>query len=227
MLAGAAFVALVASAIHYATAYGWVNLFIEGSWAELVQLFGWIGAACWAWWRIPRTPLGRDRWMIFWLAILASLAAAREEDLQKQLNPDRFGPLGVSFRIDWWLDGSVPLALKIAWIILGAAIIFALTVPLLRARPRLILLTLGLDPATWLFGCGGAFLALGYAADDLFGRGLVMPLVWSGILEETSELLGAALLIASIVVAGRGSLNEREARAQRVWSRIRTRRAPA
>lgn len=205
--------ALVASAIWYGLSFGWINLFIEGSWIELVQGFTWLAGACWAWWRIPRRE-GRDRWLIFWHAVILSIAAGREQDLQKYMNPDRFGELGVSFRIAWWLDPGVPLALKIGWVVIALLVGAALTVPLLRARPRLLLLTLGRDAAVWLFGFGVFFLLLGYGADDLFGRGLIMSTRASEVLEETSELLGVALVIASTVLTGRGQLDAREARAQ-------------
>lgn len=213
-LAAAALLALVASGLWYALSFGWVNLFIENSWIELVQLGAWLGGACWAWWRIPRLGAARDRWMLFWLAVIMSLAAAREQDLQKYLNPDRFGDFGVSFRIAWWLDGSVPLALKIGWVVLFLALLAALTVPLLRARPRLIMMGLGRDLSVWLFGLGGGFLVLGYGADDLYGRGQFMPVLYSEILEECFEAIGAVLVVASAVVTGRTTLDAREARAR-------------
>jgi hypothetical protein len=220
LLAGGVLLALVASAAWYGLSFGWINLFIEGSWIELVQLFTWLAGACWAWWRVPRTAPGRDRWMIFWLAVILSIAAGREQDLQKYMNPQRFGELGVSFRIAWWLDASVPLALKLGWVVVGGLAAAALTVPLLRARPRLVLLTLGLDPSAWLFGVGGFFLMLGYGADDLFGRGLIMSTKASEVLEESSELAGVALVVASAAVTGRGRLDGREARAGRVRAQL-------
>jgi hypothetical protein len=208
-----ALLVVVASGVWYARSFGWFSLFIEGSWIELLQVFTWLGGACWAWWRVPRMEAGRDRWLIFWHAVIASLAAARETDLQKYMNPDRFGDLGVSFRIAWWLDPAVPLALKLGWVIIALLVGAALAVPLLRARPRLVLLTLGLDRAVWLFGVGVFFLLLGYGADDLFGRGQFMSTTVSEVIEESSELVGVALVIASTVVTGRGRLDEREARA--------------
>jgi len=211
---GALAAAVVAgSGLWYGLSFGWLNLFIEDSWIELVQVCAWLAGACWAWWRVPRVE-GRDRWLILWHAVICSLAAAREQDLQKYVNPDRFGELGVSFRIAWWLDPAVPLALKFGWVVAGLLVGAALTVPLLRARPRLVLLTLGLDRAVWLFGVGVFFLLLGYGADDLFGRGLIMSTKASEVLEETSELAGVALVVASTVVTGRGRLDAREERAR-------------
>ncbi|MFG0285582.1 MAG: hypothetical protein ACF8R7_14285 [Phycisphaerales bacterium JB039] len=214
----------VVTAALYARAFGWENLFVEGSWAEIAQQIVWVAGACWAWWRIPRVA-GRDRWMVFWLAVMASLAAAREQDLQKYLNPKRFGDYGVHFKINWWLDGSVPLWLKAGWALVGLILVAAVTVPLLRARPRLVLLTLGLDRAVWLFGAGGALLVVGYGADDLFGRGQVMSLTASEVLEETCELIGALLIVWSIALTARVGLDEREARAKDVLARLRGRRA--
>ena len=224
-LGAAGALAIVAAAL-YMRAFGWMNLFVEGSWAEMLQQIAWVGGACWAWWRIPRVAPGRDRWMVFWLAVMASLAAAREQDLQKYLNPKRFGEFGVHFKINWWIDGSVPLWLKGAWLLVGAVLLAAMTVPLVRARPRLVLLTLGLDRAVWLFGVGGAQLVLGYAADDLFGRGLVMSTRASQVLEESCELAGALLVVWSIALTARVGLDEREARAQRTAARL-TGRTPA
>lgn len=213
-LAAAVLTAMVGSALWYALSFGWVNLFIENSWIELVQLGAWLSGACWAWWRIPRLGAMRDRWMLFWLAVIMSLAAAREQDMQIYLNPDRLGALGVSFRIAWWLDGSVPLALKLAWAAIFLALLAALTVPLLRARPRLIMLGFGRDLSVWLFGVGGIFLMLGYGADDLYGRGQFMPILYSEVLEETCEGIGAILVVASAFVTGRTTLDAREARAR-------------
>jgi len=212
-LAVALALTLGVTAAAYAIAYGWVNLFIESAWAELVQLLAWLLAACMAWWRLPRTPRGRDRAMTFWLAVVCSLCAAREEDLHVYLNPDRMGDFGVSFRIAWWLDGGVPLALKLAWVVIAAVLLAALLAPLARARPRLALLVLGRDPGVWLFGVGGGFLVLGYLFDDLIGRGLLMSLVASQVLEEGSETVGAALVSASVLLTTRRRLDEREAAA--------------
>jgi hypothetical protein len=205
--------ALGASAMWYALAFGWPNLFIESAWAEMWQLFAWLAAACVAWWRLPRTPGRRDRAMTFWLAVVCSLCAAREEDMHIYLNPDRMGDFGVSFRVAWWLDGAVPVALKLAWVVIAAALLAALLAPLARARPRLALLVLGRDPGVWLFGLGGGFLVLGYLFDDLVGRGLLMSLVASQVLEEGSETIGAALVSASVLVTTRLNLDRREAAA--------------
>jgi hypothetical protein len=224
-LMGALAAAVVAgSALWYALSFGWLNLFIEDGWIEMVQVLTWLAGACWALWRIPRVAPGRDRWLIFWHAVICSLAAARELDMQKYMNPDRFGELGVSFRIAWWLDPAVPLALKIAWVVIGLLVAAALTVPLLRARPRLILLTLGRDLAVWLFGLGAFFLMLGYAADDLFGRGLLMSTKASEVLEESSELLGVALVVASTLVTGQSPLDERERRARARLKKLKPQR---
>jgi hypothetical protein len=207
--------AFAAHGALYTYWFGWKNLFIESSWVEIWQLLAWLTAASFSWWGVARIESSRDRAMALWLAILSSLCAAREEDRHELLNPEVIGDFGVRFRVDWWLDASVPLLLKLAWLIVAIVLIAGVTLPLLWARPRVLRLIFGRDPAIWLCGVGGGFMMLGYLFDDIIGRGLLVSLNTSQVLEEGSETIGAFLIAAGVFVSLRSRLDEREAAADR------------
>lgn len=142
------------------------------------------------------------RLMDFWLLLLATGALARELDLHMLLKPDgALGAFGMRYRIDWWLNAEIPLWLKLAWLIVNIALLAGLALPLLLARaPTLRLLRAG-DGASWTFLIAVGFLGIGYAADDLLGRGQFIEPLQSRWIEETSEGLGAVMFAVSAAIS--------------------------
>ncbi|HBS28000.1 MAG TPA: hypothetical protein DEB06_00785 [Phycisphaerales bacterium] len=188
------------------------RVFAERGPVESAQVACWALSVLFAAWLVWKRPRRIDRLGAVWVLTLSALALARELDLHEQLNPGAHGGnLGVSFRLDWWSDPAVPMALKLGWALGGVALAGLLTVPPLLARVPVFSLLRARDPASWLFVVALGFLGLGYAADDLFGRGqFVSPIVTIGI-EEGSELVGAACFLASILFTARCPISQRVA----------------
>lgn len=133
-----------------------------------------------------------------WLGLLASLAALRELDLQVLLNPGNIHLLGlearqaVRFRFDWWMDASVSLALKGAWVAGLGSIAAAVILPFAFARypwPRRLL---HLDRWAVTTAAGFGLLLTAYVGDDLLAAGTISMLI-----EEILEVVGVVLLVAS------------------------------
>ncbi|MCL4743177.1 MAG: hypothetical protein KJZ54_13345 [Phycisphaerales bacterium] len=183
----------------------------EGGPLEMVQVALWIGAAVVACIAVVRRPSRRDALNAGWVALLAALAAARELDLHESLQTERLGGVVVRFRIDWWLDPGVPIAPRIVWAAVFAALIVALVVPPLAVRPPILRLLRSGDAAAWLFFAAGGLLAAGYALDDLLGRGRIVEDIETlqGI-EEACELLGAAAFAGSALHTALRPLSRRE-----------------
>ncbi len=151
-----------------------------------------------------------SRLMDFWILTLAAAAFGRELDLHTLLNPGGIlGAYGVRYRIDWWLSVETPVTLRLAWgcVILAGLAALALP-PLLTRAPTPRLLRAG-DGASWTFLASLAFLFLGYASDDLLGRGqfLLSPVTMS--IEETAESAGAILFALSAWISLRFPLGVR------------------
>lgn len=151
-----------------------------------------------------------SRLMDFWIFMLAAAAFGRELDLHILLNPGGIlGAYGVRYRIDWWLSGETPVTLRLAWgcVILAGLAVLALP-PLLTRAPTLRLLRAG-DGASWTFLASLAFLFLGYASDDLLGRGQFLPSPVTMSIEETAESAGAILFALSAWISLRFPLGAR------------------
>jgi hypothetical protein len=180
-------------------------LHAEGGPIEDIQFGGWlVGALVCAVLALRGRRRG-DRLMPAWLGVLAVGCAARELDLHEKLNSDVIGSLGVHYRIDWWLDGAVPLWLKAGWALVALVVLALVVLPPLLVRPPTARLLRAGDAGTWLLLLAGLLLFGGYAFDDLFGRGrFIEDVQVTKAIEESLELGGVAAFLGS-VLAGFGA----------------------
>ncbi len=196
-----------------------MNLFEERGLVESVQVGFWALSVVAAAWAVLRHGRRRDRLNALWLLLLSVLAMLRELDVHELVNPKDGHQLGgagapenrygVSFKIEWWLDGEVDPLLKAAW---GAALLLLaalLIVPPLLVRAPVVRLLRRGDAPTYLFLASVALLGLGYVMDDLLGRGAMMPETYTLVAEETAELLGVMAFFASLVLTVRRPLSTR------------------
>ncbi len=166
---------------------------------ELVQFAHWIGAGVVASVSVFIGGLAlRDRAMRAWFAIISFIFGAREADLHERLNPDNLveyglDHLGVRYKMNWWTDGSVPLWIKLAWAVFFVTTVAAVVVPIVFAKPPVGRLLRSGCFAVQCMVVGWVCLLIGYAADDLVGRGQFVSREASGSVEEVAELLGAVL----------------------------------
>lgn len=171
-----------------------IAIYGEGGYIEWVQVGFWVVCILSATVLVAIHRHRQYRLHTLWLGIIAVVAAARELDLHEALNPETLGDLGVRYRIDWVLDGSVPIWLKAMWagifLVIGAALI----VPLIFAnglpdfastRGRLFLIAV-------------AFLGLGFVFDDLL-RHVITNDAIKMINEEAAELIGVAFFLAAVL----------------------------
>lgn len=128
--------------------------------------------------------------------MLAALVAyAREADFHTVLNPRYLGEWGMRYRADWWLNGQVPLWLKLGWGVALATPVVALGLLVRASRVQPIEAVRHPTPFVWLaLACVGLY-AVGYALDDLLGRGLFVPSWVTMFVEEGSELLAAGVVL--------------------------------
>lgn len=172
---------------------GDTKLYAENGPLELISAILWglimlggLGAAL-------RAPNCTQRLLLAWFAGLALLAGLREFDLHTALNPDTLGEFGVRYKLSWWLDGSVPLWLKLGWGVLFVLVLGGVSYPPWRTRRELYSLVVRLDPRLLMFGSAFVFLALGFVVDDLLRGSKYVKFETRQMLEETSEFIGACL----------------------------------
>jgi|GEM_PF-2972009 len=177
---------------------------------ENLQFGLWVLAAFIALAVLIRRSRPREKLFAGWLALVSALAAFRELDGHTMLNPETLGAWGVRYRIDWWLSLEAPILPRLVWAAVGVAIVLGLIVPAVKVAPRVIVLTRGRDRAWWLFGASVAALFIGYACDDLIGRGLLMAPVYTKLIEESFELIGAGLFLIGVGLMLHLSLTTRE-----------------
>ncbi|MGP1273395.1 MAG: hypothetical protein ACTS22_08665 [Phycisphaerales bacterium] len=180
-----------------------VPLVEEGGPVERAQIALWTAAAVTAALLSLGAPLGRGvRGLLALLAVLSLAAAAREFDAHIYLNPETLGDLGVRYRIDWWLDGSVSLGLKLGWAIVAVAILAALLAPAWLGRRAVLDMVRARPAAFWCFVASAAALAAGFAVDDLLRNRIDLQL--GHLIEEGVELLGPIFYLAGTMclVAG-------------------------
>lgn len=177
---------------------------------EWVQLAVWIASTGVALVATVLAPSRRDRIDAIWLLILSALAVARELDVQNLLNPEHgAGDLGVSFRIEWWLDSGVSPGLKAAWLSAGLVLAALILAPPLLVRAPVVRLLRAGDAPAWLFLGAIGLLGCGYALDDLVGRGAFVPESWTRLAEEVAETMGALCFLASLALTAGRPLSRR------------------
>lgn len=166
----------------------------EGGWLENVQsgllaagvMAGLLGAM--------RAGATARRWWGVFLAVMTLLAFAREADLMIVLNPRYLGEWGVRYRLDWWTSGRVPIGLKLGWLVVFAVAATVVIYPAVKARTFVGRRSAARDRVLKLLGGATGFYFLGYAADDLVGRGMLISPGVMMYFEEGAEAIGAALL---------------------------------
>jgi len=156
----------------------------------------------------------RERFFGGWLSFMSMLALLREADLHTVPKPETLGYWGVHIRLRWWLSADAPVLPRIMWAVIFAAMLAAVIVPIVRVAPKHLPLLKARDAAWRLFLFSGVALLLGYTFDDLLGRGLFVHPVYTQVLEESFELIGATLFCLAIVSIYKISLTSREQRAQ-------------
>lgn len=141
-------------------------------------------------WRLE-DAVSRARTLL--LGAMAVAALFREFDLHTALNPETLGPLGVRYRLDWWLGSEVPWQIKAVWAAVFAPFMFAACYGLWlargpvrwsRARPRLV-------------AAAAVLLLIGFAMDDLL-RTAGAPAVRL-LVEELAELFAAVVFLAAVL----------------------------
>lgn len=172
---------------------------------EMMQAGLWGFSAVAALPTIAQQPAWADRGFAAWMAVLGLLALLRELDLHVVLNL----LFPVRFKTQWLFDLTVPWWHRMTWVGLGVGLAFALVSPLWRRRVDLKGLLRGGDAGMGLMAMAFACLGLGYALDDVLGRGLVLSRRHSRIIEETWELLGVLACYASSIVHWRWPLTSR------------------
>ena len=171
---------------------------LEGGPVEVMQLViwavaGWIGLFCGGRRRGLRTRL----WLVG-MGVVALAALARELDAHVLLNPETLGSLGVRYRADWWLDGSVPVLLKLGWLVVFGAIGVGSFGMLAASHMPLSKRFRGGALVTALLVVAVLGLVGGWATDDLL-RWVLMPIHdWAIAVEETLEVIGPAAYAACL-----------------------------
>lgn len=169
----------------------------EGGFLEALSVSFWFVAILFSLGAIFLWRERDDRLTAAWMGVIALMAGLRELDLHHFIRPDYLNSYGVHFRIKWWLDGNVSLALKTGWALIFAIVLVTLAYPPLRVRlPVLQMARRGnamvgaLLLAVFLCGLGGFI-------DDRLREATFVSRELRQLTEETSELLGAMAFAAS------------------------------
>jgi len=138
-----------------------------------------------------------DRLTAAWMAFVALMAGLRELDAHVYLNPDYFGGFGVRYRMDWWLDGNVSPWLKLGWLAVAfVVLVFVIYIPWTVRLPVFRMACRG-DAMVALFFLAIPLLGIGFVMDDTLRGTKLIPPAARQVIEETSELLGATMFLAS------------------------------
>ena len=140
------------------------------------------------------------RLLAFLLATIAFLAALREVDAHIWLNPQHLGALGVRYKINWWLDSDVSLALKLGWALVFLALVCSVLYPLTKSWRTLWRSLLARETVPLLVLASMAFLGMGFALDDLLRHSSRIGPDTRQLMEETAEALGGALYLVAVFV---------------------------
>jgi hypothetical protein len=151
-------------------------------------------------------PEARDRWAAGWTMLVSLLAFLREMDAHVLLNPDHLGRFAVRYRIEWWLNGSVSIWLKLGWLALGGALFLVLLYPLVAMRLPFVRMTMRGDAIIGLFVAAVIFSGMGVVTDDLLRGSKWIPFNIRQVIEEGSEMLGSAAFFGSTMLRWRNPL---------------------
>jgi hypothetical protein len=190
-----------------------LRLIEENGPVELLQIAAWAAASLLAMWALVRGGSGREKLFAMWLLLLCTLAVLRENDAHLWVNPRVIGDWGVHFRSRWWLSPEAPILPRLLWVAVGLGTLGALITPIVKVSPRPLLLLRGRDGAWLVLSLAVVALFGGYAFDDLLGRDQFVPKIYTKVLEEGLELVGAVLMAVAIGMHGKVSLTAREERA--------------
>lgn len=178
-----------------------IVLWGEGGLVETAQFWIWVASALIA---LAIAFTARDperRAPLLALGVVAILAAARENDLHIYLNPETLGPYGVRYRIDWLLDGAVPIWLKGGWLAIFALIGLIVVLTFRRAGPQFKQMFAARTLTALLLIGTFVFILIGYTLDDLM-RGIFSGR--RGPFEESAELLAALLFLGAVLTLATG-----------------------
>jgi hypothetical protein len=170
----------------------------EGGVLEMMSLACWAGALLFTAWTFLRKREAPERLASSWMGLIALLAFLRELDLHVALNPEVLGRFGVRYRIDWWLDGSVSLWLKLGWLAVFFPLVLALVYPPWALRGRILRLTQEGDAVVGFLFLAFGMSFLGFVFDDLLRK--VVSIGIRQVAEESAEAFGAAAFLASAIL---------------------------
>ena len=179
-------------------------IYRENGVLEIVSVVLWCIGALLGFWAAFRKGTAENRLLAFLMATIALLAALREVDAHIWLNPQHFGPLGVRYRLDWWVYAEVSLAVKLGWALVFLSIMTSLAYPLIRLRRPLYHALRAGAPVPLLILAAVLFLGLGFALDDLLRHSTWVASETRQLMEETAEVLGAVLYLIAVIVHVRG-----------------------
>lgn len=181
---------------------------------EEASLVAWLVSALMSVFMLRRGMSRRDRLNLLWLGVLAALAFWRESDGQDMLIPATIGHWGLHYRIDWWLSRTGPILPRLLWLVIGGVIGLSLLLPLLVVRPDGLAQLRRKDAGAIMFVLGIILLGIGWACDDVFGRGQFISELILQPIEETSELLGSVAFLLAVLASARAPLSVREGKAE-------------
>ncbi len=185
-----------------------MTLWGESGLIEVAQLWVWVASALIALAVAFTAKDAERRAPLLALGVLAILAAAREIDLHIHLNPETLGPYGVRYRIDWLLNGEVPIWLRGGWLAIFALLGFILVLIFRRAGPQFKRMFAARTLTALLLIGTFVFILIGYTLDDLM-RGVFSG--QRGLFEESAELLAALLYLGAVLTLATGKNRAAEA----------------
>ena len=174
-------------------------IYRENGMLEGLSVLLWCLSALLGLWAAFRRSTMDHRLLAFLLTTIAFLAALREVDAHIWLNPQHLGALGVRYKINWWLDSDVSLALKLGWALVFLALVCSVLYPLTKSWRTLWRSLLARETVPLLVLASIAFLGMGFALDDLLRHSSRIGPDTRQLMEETAEVLGAALYLTAVI----------------------------
>ncbi len=132
---------------------------------------------------------------------MAGLAGLRECDAHILLNPEHLGPVGVRYRLDWWISPATLLVLRQFWATVFLAGVAPLAMGFAVSGPALLRVLRAPGALGRLLILTGVLLAAGFAFDDLLRGAVLAPLPVRQAIEEILEFGAAAAFLAAVLAA--------------------------